>query len=376
MNGNPIDFTRSLPPVPEGLGAAIGQALQAVAGLDLEEVGRASRPAGRGEDRAAAAAWLTPRFGEALDPERLLITNSTQSAVLLLLQTFVPTGKRLVAEVLSYGVLRALADIARVPVEGLPIDAEGLMPDALDRAARAGGVGAIYCNPTFHNPTAVVMGHERRAAIARVARHHGLPIIEDDPLGLLDPMLPRPVASFAPELTWHIATLTKTIAQGMRVAYLLCPSASEAARFVEPYVRLSHWVAAPLMGAAATWLIESGTGDRIRSAIAAENLARETIARGILGPAGISGATGSPHLWLPMPEDRAAEIAAQLQADGVLVRGQELFRVDDGVAAPSGIRLSLSSPASRDLVLAGLEAISHRLAPFSTDILQLRKQVR
>jgi len=359
MSGT-IDFTRSLPPVPEGLGSTLAAALQAVAHQDLEAIGRATLPLGREADRVAAAAWLAPRFGSAIDPDRIVIANGTQSAVLLLLRSFVTPGKRLGAEALSYGMLKSLAEMAAIPVEALPLDREGLEPGALERACATGALGAIYCNPTFHNPTGTVMSEARRSEIAGIARRHGVPIIEDDPIGLLYSGIARPIAALAPDCTWYISAMTKTIAQGMRVAHLVCPSSQAAASFVAPYARLSNWVAAPLMAAAATWLIESGEGIILRGRIAEENLAREVAARAILPET--SSAPGSPHVWLPLAAAITQPLTAMLDADGVLVRDHQMFRVNDTGPVPSGIRLSLSSPIARDSVIDGLHRVSNCLS--------------
>lgn len=356
-----FDFSRSLPPTPPALGPALAEGLAAIAGASWAEAIRASTPRGDDAARAAAVGWLAGRLGADLDPERIIIANGTQSAVLLLVQALVKPGQVLVAECLSYGMLRSLCEIARTPVEGLPIDADGLLPEALDQACAHGRVGAIYCNPTFHNPTASVMGVARRQVILAVARRHGVMIIEDDPLGVLYPDLPPPLAALAPEQVWHIAGLTKSIAQGLRVAYVVAPGVGEREAFLGANERLSHWVAAPVSIALATWLAQSGRGAEIRDAIADENLAREAAARRILPEGVIEGAKGSPHLWMPLSPDVERRLADRLEQDGVQVRGEDLFRVGDVCPAPSGIRLSLSSPKDRARVLEGLDRIRQHL---------------
>lgn len=360
--GFEFDFSRSLPPTPDGLDEAISEGLRAVAQGDLATLIRASTARGGEPDRLAAATWLGSRLGASLDHERIFMANGTQSAVLLLLQALVPPGKRLVAERLSYGMLRNLCEIARVPVTGLGIDTDGLCPAELETACGAGDVGAIYCNPTFHNPTATVMSQGRRREILEIAARFGVPIVEDDPLGVLYPeALPPPLATLAPEQVWHVCGLTKSIAQGLRVAYVVAPTPAARDRFLGGVERLSHWVAAPVSLALATWLVQSGRGATLRAAIADENLSRERAARLIL-PAGlVEGAAGSPHLWIPLPVAIERQLTDELERDGVQVRGEELFRVDDSGEAPTGIRLSLSSPRERSHVLAGLERIRQHL---------------
>ena len=42
------------------------------------------------------------------------------------------------------------------------LDREGIMPDALDEACREGKPAALYCIPSFQNPTAALMSETRR----------------------------------------------------------------------------------------------------------------------------------------------------------------------------------------------------------------------
>ncbi len=355
-----FDFTRSLPPVPPQLDAVLAQGLAWLAARPQAAAVRATAPSGRPADALAGAEWLVPRVPD-VDPDRLLIANGTQSAVLLLIQSLVPPGKMLGAEALSYGMLRALAGLARAPVRGLDIDAEGVIPDALEAACASGALGALYLNPTFHNPTGAVMGLARREALLAIARTHALPIIEDDPLGLLYDDLPPALHALAPEQVWHVVGLTKTIAQGMRVAYIVAPNLRAHRALLRIAERLSHWVAAPLSLALATWLIESGQAIELRRWIAAENRWREAAAREALAGFHVEGARGSPHVWLPMTGSCEREVADALLVDGAQVRGEELFRVDDDAPALSGIRLSLSSLADRARLLDGLGHVRRRL---------------
>ena len=91
--------------------------------------------------------------------------------------------------------------------EGLPIDEQGLLPEALDAACRSGSPKALYCLPVLQNPTNVTMPAARREAIARVALAHDLPVIEDDVYGLLPEEAPPALCSFlaGPGFLRHLA---------------------------------------------------------------------------------------------------------------------------------------------------------------------------
>ncbi|KAL8376162.1 hypothetical protein RB595_007324 [Gaeumannomyces hyphopodioides] len=77
-----------------------------------------------------------------------------------------------------------------VGVFGVPIDAEGLLPDAMDEMlrgwdpARRGGrrkPHVLYTVPSGQNPTGATQGEARRRAIYDVCRRHDVFILEDEP---------------------------------------------------------------------------------------------------------------------------------------------------------------------------------------------------
>lgn len=277
----------------------------------------------------------------------MLTTNGTQSALLILFQHLVGKGERLLAERLSYGALRQLAGIAGVDVQGIDIDEDGILPDAFESACRKGGVKALYCNPTVQNPTTAIMPVDRRLALAAISRRYGIPIIEDDALGRLHPGTVPPIAALAPDVVWYVMSTTKGLAHGLRLAYLVAPSAATCEAALAPVERLSFWNAAPLLIAiVGSWAV-SGTADLISEAIREENAAREAMAQNALGRFGLISKPGSMHVWLPLPAPwTGSGFARSAEAAGVLVRAAELFAVDHQ-PVPNAIRLSLSTPPSR-----------------------------
>src|SRR5665213_3362835 len=99
----------------------------------------------------------------------------------------------------SFTGVKALAahmDYRLVPAG---MDAEGLTPESLGEAAARSGARVAYVLPV-QNPTARIMGLERRQALVEVARKRDLVIVEDDLYGAYasDLGLP-PLASLAPE---------------------------------------------------------------------------------------------------------------------------------------------------------------------------------
>lgn len=165
-------------------------------------------------------------------PDDVVITTGSQQALDLVTEIFINPGDVIVAEAPSYvgalGVFRAYeAEVVHVP-----LDDNGLIPEALDRALtelKAAGrpVKFLYTVPNFHNPAGVSMSLERRPQIVEIcARHHVL-ILEDNPYGLLgfdaDP-LPA-LKSFSPDGVIYLGSFSKMFGPGYRIGWAAAPHA-------------------------------------------------------------------------------------------------------------------------------------------------------
>jgi DNA-binding transcriptional MocR family regulator len=359
-----IDFRRSIPPHLPELHEHLASGLQAlIAANDVGMLMRQSVARGAEVDRAAGAKFLKTRLGCWIDPSRIVLTNGTQNALLVLLQTLVRPDALVVAERLTYGSLRALATIAKVRIAGVDIDEHGIVPEAFEAICKARRPQVLYCNPTVQNPTTAIMPEARRLAIIDIARRYGVTLIEDDALGRLHPNAVKPIAALAPDITWYVMSATKCLAQGMRLAYVVTPSASGAERALSPIEHLSYWHVAPLTAALASHWINSGLADRISAGIARICAEREQLAREVLGEADLQSVPGSMHVWIRLPGRRDRhQLVAAAKEQGVLLRPAELFAIDDQ-PVPNAVRLALSPPVDLPEVRRGLQILRGLLQP-------------
>ncbi len=359
---HPIDLSRSIPPMPPLFTPMLQRTLARLAARDdIGVLSRNSLAGGTAVDRAAARLWLRSRLQEPPD-NRLIVTNGTQGALLLLFEALVGQGGLLAAEALSYGVLPQLAARAHIRVCSLDLDADGIEPSSFELTCKTHRPRALYCNPTVHNPTAIMMPAERRKTIAEIARRHAVTIIEDEPLGCLHPEAPPPMAMIAPDITWYIAGLTKGLAHGFRVAYVVGPTAVETQAVATGANRLSYWFPSPVSTAIVNDWIVSGVADRVRNAISAEAACRQQLAEEILGDHGLATQPGGLHAWLSLPPgiDRRT-FAQELARDRVLVRPSDAFAIEPERNHANAIRISLSGPLDREEVERGLRIIASAL---------------
>ena len=178
---------------------------------------------GNVEDREAGADWIG-RAGVAAAAERVLVCTGSQHGLTVVLATLLQPGDLLLTESLTYAGLKSVAGLLHLELAGLSIDAHGPPPRAFEDACRKGRARALYVIPTLHNPTTAVMPLERRREIADVAERHGVAIVEDDVHGLLPEERPVPIAALAPERTYYLTSTSKTLAPGLRIAYVLSPA--------------------------------------------------------------------------------------------------------------------------------------------------------
>ena len=357
--GDIVDLSMNLPPEPTDadLVSRMREGLADVA-RDLVGLLRYQGFGGSRADKEAASAWLGRR---ALVPkqERVFVTPGAHPAIHAILSMLARGGDRVLCEAITYPGVRSIAAQLGLELVGLPMDAEGIDPDALDDACRRSAPKALYLNPPLQNPTTLTMPERRREAIAGVARHYGLPIVEDDAYGFIPASGVHPIASIAPDLTWHIAGLAKCIGAGLRAAYVVAPDARSGWPFAAA-LRASNVMASPLTVALATRWIEDGTADTLLRFIRTETAARQTLAAAILPPGSFRANPLSFHLWVPLPRPwtRSAFIG-HMRATGIGVVASDAFFVAG--EPDEHVRVCLGGPASRERVRSALEFMAHTL---------------
>jgi 2-aminoadipate transaminase len=171
--------------------------------------------------------WVAAQMaaqGMKVDASQVLITTGSQQGLDLVGKVLIDAGSKVAVESPTYlGALQAFAPY-EPDVLSVACDDEGPLPDALG-AAR--GARFLYLLPNFQNPSGRCMGAERRIALADAARQLGLPIVEDNPYGDLwfDQPPPPPLATLWPEGTVYLGSFSKVLAPGLRLGYVIAPSA-------------------------------------------------------------------------------------------------------------------------------------------------------
>lgn len=166
--------------------------------------------------------------GRLVEPDSLAITNGSSQAIALAVQVLANPGDVCLVETPTFmGTIRTLRfhGVTAVPV---PVDAQGLDPDALEaalRRLRAAGTPPrfLYTIPTFSNPTGITMPVARRRALLDLAVRHDVPVIEDDAYGDLryegEPV-PALHALDRHGVVVRLGTFSKIVAPGVRLGFV------------------------------------------------------------------------------------------------------------------------------------------------------------
>ncbi len=165
-------------------------------------------------------------------PDDVVVTVGSQQAVDLVTRVFCDPGDVVICEAPSYVGALGVFKAYQCDVVHAEMDADGLVPAALQQAitaTRAAGkkIKFLYTIPNFHNPAGVTLSAARRPEILEICRREDILILEDNPYGLLgfdqEPM--RAMRADEAEGVIYLGSFSKTFSPGMRVGWALAPHA-------------------------------------------------------------------------------------------------------------------------------------------------------
>ncbi len=219
-------FAPSRPDVRLAPGPVIGRALRRAMSMPAGTLLSYGPPEGHPRLREAVSRMLASTRGLATGPANVCITRGSQMAVALLARSLIRPGDVVAVERLGYRSAWESFRLMGANVIGIPVDADGLQVDALERAVGEHDVRAVYVTPHHQFPTTVTMSAGRRLKLLDLARAHRIAIIEDD----YDyefhydgrPVLPLASADRFGVVA-YVGTFSKVLAPALRIGYVVAP---------------------------------------------------------------------------------------------------------------------------------------------------------
>ena len=283
-------------------------------------------PRGRPELRAALAEYLARARGVRATPERIVICSGFTQAFWLLCQVLRARGEALAIEEYGLPTVRPTAAACEVPLRSMPVDEDGAV------LAAAGDAAAMMLTPSHQFPLGVPLAPRRRAEAVAWALARDRLIIEDDydgefrydrhPVGSLQ--------AHAPDHVVYAGTASKTLAPGLRLAWLVVPPT-----LMEPLVAtktLADRHPGVIDQLTLAELIRSGAYDRhIRRVRLAYRRRRDRLvaALGRRAPAArVSGIAAGLHALVDLPGGLSeAEAVSRARERGLALSGLAGYRV-------------------------------------------------
>src|SRR5947209_7883974 len=291
--------------------------------------------------------WVAERH--AREREHVIVTNGSMQADAFLFDLLVSPGDTVVVEAPTYDrTLLALrergADILAIPLESDGIDVE-----AFARALEGGARPKLaHIIPNFQNPAGYTLSLEKRRRLLELAAAYEFTIFEDDPYVALrfeGQTLPTMLSLDENETVVYASSFSKTVCPGIRVGYLVGPTARIAAiekRATATYIS-PNMVAQSIVAE----FCRSGAIDRsIETVKHALHERRDRLAAALereLPDAVFTPPQGGYFMWVELPEGTDVDaLSAQAKDRGVVfVKGTD-FLLEGGLntlrLAYSGVR--------------------------------------
>ena len=187
-----------------------------------------------------AIAGIMSRRGAATSNDRLLVTTGSQQGLDLVARVLLDPHDVILVELPTYtGAISAFRNV-QADMIGVRQGADGIDLGELDDTCerlRQGGRRArlLYLVPNFQNPTGLLIGLEKRAALLEWADRRDVLIVEDDPyrdLYFEDSATEADVRPLRADdragRVIYLSSFSKTLAPGYRVAWIDAPPAVAA----------------------------------------------------------------------------------------------------------------------------------------------------
>jgi len=299
-----------------------------------------------------AALKLIRRGGFETTVDHILFANGAQNAIAATLASLCNPGDRIGVDQHTYPGLKTVAALLNVQI--VPIKSENyeMSPTSFEDACKNENIKGLYLIPDYHNPTASLMSVENRKRIAVIAKKYNQFIIEDGSYHLLSKNPLPAVASFAPDQVIYIASLSKSLAPGLRLAYVAVPS-----QFKESIAKALYNLnitVSPLLAELAARLIVSNQFEVLIEGHQEKAIRRNKMVNQIFHKYICLGEETGIFRWLLLPgKITGVEFETLAAREGAQVYAAERFVV--GNSSPErAVRISVCAPKTLEELEQGL----------------------
>lgn len=291
------------------------QALLPTLGVVLSHVDRAGTPNSYLQDPVLPELAMLLRADWPYPPPQITVVDGAMDALDLVTRTGLRAGDRVVVEHPSFPPVVDLLEALAVEIVGVPIDDQGLDPEALGRALQR-PVAAVVLQPRGQNPTGVTMTRRRARQLADLIRHGEALVVEDDSAHGLSPTSALSLGEWLPERTVHIRSFSKSHGPDLRLAAMSGPAA--LMRAIDGRRHLGQGWSSRLLQRILVGLLTEPTAVAQVERAQQEYAERRWALIDALDARGVSVAgTEGLNIWVPVEDETAAVVRLASQGIGV-----------------------------------------------------------
>ncbi|MCK0096542.1 PLP-dependent aminotransferase family protein [Yoonia sp. F2084L] len=289
-----------------------------------------------------------PRRGILANTDEILVTMGAQNALWLSAQVLLNSRRRAAIEDPCYPALRTILTQSRCQLSVVPVDGDGLAPEALPEST-----DVVFTTPSHQCPTAATMPLARRKALLDKAEAEDFVIVEDDyefEMSFLKSPSPSLKSLDQNGRVIYVGSFSKSLFPGLRLGYLVGPA---------PFIREARALRATVLRhppghiqRTVSYYLSLGHYDALVRRMAKAYHERRQVMDTALTAHGLTiagqGTYGGSSVWLRAPDGTdTTALAARLRADSVLVEPGAPFFADENPPTEY-LRLAYSSiPSAR-----------------------------
>ena len=310
----------------------------------------ATEPQGSAALRVALTGYLRRSRAVRCGPGQIMVTRGVAGSLGLIAAALLRPGDRVGVEEPGYPTARAVFAAHGARLVPCPVDADGLVVDALPA-----GLRLVYTTPAHQYPLGGRLPVPRRQALIAWARSTGALIVEDDYDGEFRYDVGPLPALFGldPGVVVYLGTTTKILTPALRVGWLVA-GPELVARLAEVAAGLGEWAGGPAQRAVLSLI---GTGDlerhvrRMRHEYARRREAMTAVLgggdAGRRGPRRAAARRGGGHAHGPADRPGRGRIAGEAWERGVAVA--TLARYFAGPVTVNGLVLGYGGASSGEI---------------------------